>query len=197
MASSRGSCQPRDQNHISYILRLQLGSLPLVPPGLPRSQFSSVTQSCPTLCNPMDYSTPGLPVHHQIPEFTQTHIHRVSDAIQPSHPLSRPLHLPPSVFPSIRVFSNESVLHTRWSKYWSFSFSISPSTEYSGLISFGWTGWISLLSKGLRKWLNLLAEYHLDSLHLLCLLLPLYFFGKMRLCGHRNSLAIVPANFRR
>ena len=69
------------------------------------SQFSSVTQSCPTLCDPMDYSTPGLPVHHQLPEFTQTLVHRVGDAIQPSHPLSSLL-LPPSIFPSIRVFSN-------------------------------------------------------------------------------------------
>ena len=98
-------------------------------------QFSSVTQSCPTLCDPMDCSTPGLPVHHQCLGFTQTHIHRVSDAIQPSHPLSSPS--PPAwFFPSIRVFSNDSVLRSRWPKYWSFSFSISPSSEYSGLISF-------------------------------------------------------------
>ena len=92
-------------------------------------QFSSVSQSCLTLCNPMDCSTPGLPVHHQLPELAQTHVHRVGDAIQPSYPL-------PSLFPSIRVFSNESVLHIRWPEYWSFSFSISPSNEYSGLISF-------------------------------------------------------------
>ena len=92
-------------------------------------QFSSVAQSCPTLCNPMNCSTPGLPVHHQLPEFTQTHIHRVSDAIQPSHPL-------PPIPPSIRVFSNESTLHMRWPKYWSFSLSISPSKEIPGLISF-------------------------------------------------------------
>ena len=88
-------------------------------------QFSSVTQSCPTLCDPMDCSTPGLSVHHQHPESTQTHVHWVSDAIQPSHPLSALL-LPPSIFPSIRVFSNESLLHIRWPKYWSFSLSISP-----------------------------------------------------------------------
>ena len=98
-------------------------------------QFSSVSQSCPTLCDPMDCSTPGLPVHHQLPESTQTHVHWISDAIQPSHPLSSLLLLP-SVFPSIRVFSNASVLCIRWPKYWSFSFSISPSNEYSGLISF-------------------------------------------------------------
>ena len=95
-------------------------------------QFSSVAQSRPTLCDPVNRSTPGLPVHHQLPEFAQTHVHRVGDAIQPSHPLSS---LPPSIFPSIRVFSNESALRIRWPKYWSFSFSISPSNEQSGLIS--------------------------------------------------------------
>ena len=77
---------------------------------------------------------PGLPVHHQFPELAQTHVHQIGDAIQPSHPLlSRSLL--PSIFASIRVFSNESVLHIRWPKYWSFSFSISPSNEYSRLIS--------------------------------------------------------------
>ena len=88
----------------------------------------------------MDYSMPGFPVHHQLPELAQTHIHRVSDAIQPSPPLL----LLPSIFPSIRVFFNESVLHIRWPKYWSFSFSISPSNEYSGLISFR-MDWFDLL----------------------------------------------------
>ena len=97
-------------------------------------QFSSVTQSGLTLCDPMDCSMPGLPVHHQTLEFIQTHVHWVSDAIQLSHPLSSPSLLLPSIFPSIRVFSNESVLPIRWPKYWSFS--ISPSSEYSGLISF-------------------------------------------------------------
>ena len=98
-------------------------------------QFSSVTQSCPTLCDPMNCSTPGLPVHHQLSEFTQTLVHRVSDAIQPSHTLSSPS--PPSpIPPSIRVFSNESTLHMRWPKYWNFSFSISPFKEHPGLISF-------------------------------------------------------------
>ena len=96
-------------------------------------QFSSVTQLCLTLCDPMNHSTPGLPV--QLLEFTQTHVHRVGDAIQPSHPLLSPS--PPApIPPSIRVFSNESTLRMRWSKYWSFSFSISPSVEYGGLISF-------------------------------------------------------------
>ena len=90
------------------------------------------------------YSTTGFPVHHQLPELAQTHIHRVSDAIQPSHPLSSPSP-PASAFPSIRVFSNESVLCIRWSKYWSFSFSISPSHEYSGLISFR-IDWFDLLA---------------------------------------------------
>ena len=114
-------------------------------------QFSSVNQSCPTLCDPMNCSTPGLPVHHQFPEFTQTHVHRVGDAIQPSHPLSSLLLLPP-ILPSIRVFSNDSTLHMRWPKYWSFSFSISSSNEHSGLISFRMdTGWTSLQSKGLSR----------------------------------------------
>ena len=91
----------------------------------------------------MNRSTPGLPVHHQLPEFTQTHAHRVSDAIQPSHPLSSPS--PPApIPPSIRVFSNESTLHMRWPKYWGFSFSISPSNEHPGLISFR-MDWLDLL----------------------------------------------------
>ena len=98
----------------------------------------------------MNCSTPCLPVHHQPPEFTQTHVHRVGDAIQPSHALLSPLLLPP-IPPSIRVFSSESTLRMRWPKYWSFSFSISPSKEQPGLISFGWTGWISLQSKGLSR----------------------------------------------
>ena len=97
------------------------------------NQFSSVAQSCPTLCDPMTCSTPGFPVHHQLPEFTQTH---GDESVMPSnHPiLCRPFLLLPSIFPSIRVFSNESALHIRWPKYWSFSFSISPSNEYSGMI---------------------------------------------------------------
>ena len=99
-------------------------------------QFSSVAQPCLTLCDPVDCSTPGLPVHHQLPGFTQTPVYWVSDAIQPSHPLSSPS--PPAPNPSQhhRVFSHESVLHIRWPRYWSFSFNISPSNEYSGLISF-------------------------------------------------------------
>ena len=96
-------------------------------------QFSSITQSCPTLCDPMDCSTPDFSVHHQHPELAQIHVHPVGDDIQHLI-LCCPLLLP-SIFPSIRVFSSESVLHIRWPKYWSFSFNISPSKEYSGLIS--------------------------------------------------------------
>ena len=107
-------------------------------------QFSSVAQSCPTLSDPMNCSTPGLPVHHQLLEFTQSHVHRVGDAIQPSHPLC-PLLLLPPIPPSIRVFSNESTLRMRWPKYWSFSFSISPSNEHPGLISFR-MDWLDLLA---------------------------------------------------
>ena len=92
-----------------------------------------VTQSCPTLRDPMDCSMPGFPVLHNLLEFVQTHGHWVNDAIQPSHPLSPPFLLP-SIFPSIEVSSNELVLHISWPKYWSFS--NSPSNEYSTLISF-------------------------------------------------------------
>ena len=99
------------------------------------TSVSSVAQSCLILCDPMNCSTPGLPVHHQLLELTETHIHRVSDAIQPSI-LCHPLLLLPPIPPSIRVFSNESTLHMRWPKYWSFSFSITPSKEIPGLISF-------------------------------------------------------------
>ena len=119
-------------------------------------QFSSVTQSCVTLCDPMNRSTPGLPVHHQLLEFTQTHIHRVSDAIQPSHPLSSLLLLPP-IPPSTRVFSNESALHIRWQKCRSFSFNISPSNEYPGLISFR-MDWLDLLA--VQGTLKSLLQHH-------------------------------------
>ena len=105
---------------------------------------SPVTQLCPILCDPTSRSMPGLPVHHQLPESTQTHAHWVGDAIQPSHPLSSLLLLPP-IPPSIRVFSNESALRMRWPKYWSFSFSISPSNEHPGLISF-MMDWLYLLA---------------------------------------------------
>ena len=115
------------------LLSLQLWNWYIHPNS--HQSVSSVSQSCPTLCDPMDWSTPGFPVHHQLQEPSQTHVHCVGDAIQPFHPpLS--LLLPPSIFPSIRVFSNESALCIRWPKYWNFSFSISPSNKYSGLISF-------------------------------------------------------------
>ena len=107
-------------------------------------QFSSVAQSCLTLCDPMNRSTPGLPVHHQLPEFTQTHVHQVSDTIQPSHPLSSPS-LPAPNPSSIRVFSNESTLRMRWPKCWSFSFSLSPSNEQPGCSSFR-MDWLDLLA---------------------------------------------------
>src|SRR5574337_310732 len=92
----------------------------------------------------MNHRTPGLPVHHQLLEFIQTHVHRVHDAIQPSHPLLSPS--PPApILPSIRVFSNESTLRMRWPKYWSFSFSIIPSKEILRLISFR-MDWLDLLA---------------------------------------------------
>ena len=119
-------------------------------------QFSSVAQSCPTLCDPMNRSTPGLPVHHQPPEFTQTHVHRVSDAIQYLI-LCCLLVLLPSIFPNIRVFSNESGLHIRWLKYWSFSFNISSSNEHPGLISFR-MDWLDLLA--VQGTLKSLLQHH-------------------------------------
>ena len=103
-------------------------------------QFSSVTQACLTLRDPMNRSTPGLPVHHQLPEFTQTHVMPSSHLI-----LYHPLLLLPPIPPSIRVFSNESALPMRWPKYWSFSFSIIPSKEIPGLISFR-IDWLDLLA---------------------------------------------------
>ena len=111
------------------------------------ASVSSVAQSCPTLCNPMDCSTPGFPVHHQLPEFIRTHVLCIGDAIQPSHPL--PSTSPPafdlSQHQGWESVSKESVLHIGWPNYWSFSFSISPSNEYSGLISF-MTVWLDLLA---------------------------------------------------
>ena len=116
-------------------------------------QFSSVAQSCPTLCNSMNYSRPGLPVHHQLPESTQTHLH----SVMPSNHLilCRPLLLLPSIFPSIRVFSSESVLHIRWPKY--FSVNISPSIEHPRLISFRMV-WLDLLA--VQGTLKSLLQHH-------------------------------------
>ena len=113
-------------------------------------QFSSVTQSCPTLCDPMDCSTPGLPVHHQLPEVTQTHVHWVSDAIWHLI-LCRPLLLLPSVFASIRVFSNESVLHFRWPNYWTLASASVLPMNIQDWFPLGLTGLISLLFKGLSR----------------------------------------------
>ena len=112
-----------------------------------RVQVDSVAQLCLTLCHPMDCSRPGLPVHHQLPEF---------ESLMPSSHLILccPLLLLPSIFPSTRVFSNESVLQIRWPKYWSFCFSISPCNIHSSMqdwFPLGWTGWISLQSNGLSR----------------------------------------------
>ena len=103
-----------------------------------------VAKSCLTLCDPKDCSTPGFPVLHCLAEFAQTHVHRLGDAIQPSHPLSSLLLLP-SIFPSIRVFSSESALCIRWPKDWIFSFNISPTNENPGLIAFR-LHWLDLLA---------------------------------------------------
>ena len=130
----------------------QAGSLPSEPPGKLFSsvQFSSVAQSCPTRCDPMNCSTPGLPVYPQLLESTQTHVHQVGDAYNHLI-LCGPLLFLPPIPPSIRVFSSESTLRMRWPKYWSFSFSISPSNEHPDSSPLGWTGWISLQSQGLSR----------------------------------------------
>ena len=122
-------------NGIHFICYVQKVILKILQARLQHYIFISVTQSCPTLCHPMDCSTPDFPVHHQFQEPTQTHVNPVGDAIKPSQPLSSP-HPPPSIFSSTRVFSNESVLQIRWTKNWSFSFSITSSNQYSELISF-------------------------------------------------------------
>ena len=132
----------------------------------PSVQFSSVAQSCLTLCDPFDCSMPHFPVHLQLLELSQTHVHRVSDAIQHLIPY-RPRLLLPSIFPSIRVFSNESALCIKWPTYWSFSFSMSPSNEDSGLISFR-TNWFDLLAvQGTLK--SLLQHHYSKASVLQCL----------------------------
>ena len=132
----------------------------------------SLVQSCPTLCDPTDCSTPGFPVCHQLLELAQTHVLQVSDAIYPLHPLSSPLLLP-SILPSIRVFCSESVLRISWPKYWNFSFSISPSNEHSGLISLR-MDWLDLLVvQGTMKWFKIgkgirqgcILSHYLFNLH--------------------------------
>ena len=134
--------------------------------------FSSVQfscQSCLTLCDPMNHSTPGLLVHHQLPEFTQTHVHRVGDAIQPSHLL---LSASPPAFNLFqhRVFSNESALCIRWPKYWSFSFNIIPSNEHAGLISFR-KDWLDPLA--VQGTLKSLLQHHSSTASVLCTQLSL------------------------
>ena len=126
----------------------------------PPEQFSSPTprsyclaaERRARLCDNMDCSTPGFPVLHHLPEFAQTHVHR---SVMPSNHLilCHPLLLPPSIFPNIKVFTNESVLCIRWPKYWSFSLSISPSNEYSGLVSFR-MDWLHLLAGTLKSLLQ-------------------------------------------
>ena len=141
-----------------YSLRcVQLGdSMDCRTPGFPvhhqprELQFSSVAQSDPTLCDPMDCA------HQASLSVTNSRsllkFRSIESVISSNHLiLCHPLLLLPSIFPSIRVFSNESALHIRWPKYWSFSFNTSPSNEHLGLISLGWTGWISLQSKGLSR----------------------------------------------
>ena len=122
------------------------------------NQFTSATQSCPTHCNPMDCSIPGLPVHQQLLEFTQTQVYWISDAIQSSHPLPSPLAFNLS---SMKVFSNESTLRIRWPKYWSFSFNTSPSNEYSGMVSFR-MDWLDLLA--VQETLKSLLQHYSSKL---------------------------------
>ena len=139
MQNWRSSLYLETRRWLLVPVRLRLGYSSEV-----RVQFSSVAQSCLTLCDLMDCSTPGSHVHHQLPETTQTHVHRLE---MPSNHLilDCTLLLLPSIFPSIRVFSNELILCIRWPKCWSFSFSISPSNEHSGLISFR-MDWLDLLA---------------------------------------------------
>ena len=128
-------------------------------------QFSSVAQSCPTLCDPMNCSTPGLPVHHQLSQLAQTHVHLVDDAIKTAHPLLSHSS-PPSMFPSIGVFSKESVLYIRGPEYWSFSFNMSPSNEHPGLISFRMDCLDLLAVQGTLK--SLLQHHSLKASIFLC-----------------------------
>ena len=120
-------------NTVHWLRDLGSCHLTVVEPGCCYCCCSGILL-CSTLCDPMDCSTPGFPVHHQLLELAQTHVHGIS-AVMPSNHLilCHPLLLPPSIFPSIRVFSSELALCIRWPKYWRFSFSISPSKDYSGL----------------------------------------------------------------
>ena len=142
--------------HLGCFQVLDIVNSAAVNSGFSSVQFSSVTQSCLTLCDPMNCSMPGLPVHHQLPEFTQTHA--IESVMASSHLiLCRPLLLLPPIPPSIRVFSNESTLRMRWPKYWTFSFNISPSNEHPGLISFR-MDWLDLLA--IQGALKSLLQHH-------------------------------------
>ena len=125
-----------------------------------QAQLSLIAQSCPTLCDPMDCSMPGFPVHHQLPELAQTHVHQVGDTIQNISSSVLPFSSCLQSFPASGSFLM-SVLHNRWPKYWSFSFSISPSNEYSGLISFR-MDWLDLLAVpgALRVFSNTTVQKH-------------------------------------
>ena len=129
----------------------------------------SATQSCLTLCDPKDCSKPGFPGLHHLPELAQTHVHWVSDAIQPSHPLSSPSS-PAFNFSPIRVFSNELALCIRWPKYWSFSFGICSSSEYSGLIYFRIDLFDLLQSRGLSRVFSPTPQFRSVSSSMLSLL---------------------------
>ena len=147
MSYSRNHCQNQYQG--AFTPCFLLGGLRL------SVQFISVTQSCQTLYDPMDCSTPGFPILHQLLELAQTQVHQVGDAIKHLI-LCCPLLFLPSIFSSTRLFSNESALHIRWSKYWSFTFSISLSNECSGPISFR-IHWFDLAVRGTLK---SLLQYH-------------------------------------
>ena len=143
---------------VKSLSRVRLFAVPWIPArqaSLGSDQIRLVAQSSLTPWDPMNCSTTGLPVHHQLLEFTQTHVHWVSDAIQPSHPLSSPS--PPAPNPSQHQSLNESTLRMRWPKYWSFSFSIIPSKEHPGLISFR-MDWLELLA--VQGTLKSLLQHH-------------------------------------
>ena len=140
--------------NIDSILKSRDITLPTKVHLISSVQFSSVTQSCPSLCHPMDHSMPGLPVHHQLPEFTQTHVHIVSDAIQPSHPLLSPsptFNLSRYQGKHQGLFSNESVLRMRRPKYWNSASTLVLPMNTQDWSALGWTGWISLKFKGLSR----------------------------------------------
>ena len=148
-------CHLSHQCHRDSLI-LRVGSLADEAHSISSVQFSSVVQSCLTLWDPVNHSTPGLPVHHQLPEFTQTHVHWVGDAIQPSRPLSSPSPLAPNPSQHQGLFQWVNSLH-EVAKYWSFSFNISPSNEYPGLISFR-MDWLDLLA--VQGTLKRLLQHH-------------------------------------